>query len=458
MLVGYVAQLADPIAHRHLPYLYGGYRLATLQPRCMAETSTQTETNIFTSMDKIEKAIEDIREGKFVIVVDDEDRENEGDFIIAAEKITPEKVNFMLQHGRGVLCVPLPETRCAELDLVHQVSNNTSMLGTPFTVTVDKLAGCTTGVSAEDRAATIRALADPASRPQDFGRPGHINPLYAQERGVLQRAGHTEAAVDLARLAGLQPVAALIEIMNEDGTMARMPDLEIVAEKYGLSLVSIKDLIAYRMRENLSPGNEAAQPTVLVERGETVSLPTEYGDFLLTPFRELTTGLEHIALVKGEWEDNEPILCRVHSSCMTGDIFASKRCECGEQLHKAMQMVEQEGKGIIVYMNQEGRGIGLMNKIRAYKLQEQGEDTVEANIHLGFQPDERNYGVGAQILQLLGAHKLRLMTNNPIKRIGLESFGIEIVENIPIEITPNPYNLRYMRTKKEKMHHNLNLV
>ena len=409
-------------------------------------------------MDKIEKAIEDIREGKFVIVVDDEDRENEGDFIIAAEKITPEKVNFMLQHGRGVLCVPLPETRCAELDLVHQVSNNTSMLGTPFTVTVDKLAGCTTGVSAEDRAATIRALADPASRPQDFGRPGHINPLYAQERGVLQRAGHTEAAVDLARLAGLQPVAALIEIMNEDGTMARMPDLEIVAEKYGLSLVSIKDLIAYRMRENLSPGNEAAQPTVLVERGETVSLPTEYGDFLLTPFRELTTGLEHIALVKGEWEDNEPILCRVHSSCMTGDIFASKRCECGEQLHKAMQMVEQEGKGIIVYMNQEGRGIGLMNKIRAYKLQEQGEDTVEANIHLGFQPDERNYGVGAQILQLLGAHKLRLMTNNPIKRIGLESFGIEIVENIPIEITPNPYNLRYMRTKKEKMHHNLNLV
>ena len=411
-------------------------------------------------MDKIEKAIEDIREGKFVIVVDDEDRENEGDFIIAAEKITPEKVNFMLQHGRGVLCVPLPETRCAELDLVHQVSNNTSMLGTPFTVTVDKLAGCTTGVSAEDRAATIRALADPASRPQDFGRPGHINPLYAQERGVLQRAGHTEAAVDLARLAGLQPVAALIEIMNEDGTMARMPDLEIVAEKYGLSLVSIKDLIAYRMSHPDTPASSSQQllNNTLVERGETVSLPTEYGDFLLTPFRELTTGLEHIALVKGEWEDNEPILCRVHSSCMTGDIFASKRCECGEQLHKAMQMVEQEGKGIIVYMNQEGRGIGLMNKIRAYKLQEQGEDTVEANIHLGFQPDERNYGVGAQILQLLGAHKLRLMTNNPIKRIGLESFGIEIVENIPIEITPNPYNLRYMRTKKEKMHHNLNLV
>ena len=411
-------------------------------------------------MHTIEQAIEDIREGKFVIVVDDEDRENEGDFIIAAEKITPEKVNFMLQHGRGVLCVPLPESRCADLGLMHQVSNNTSMLGTPFTVTVDKLAGCSTGVSAEDRAATIRALADPASKPEDFGRPGHINPLYAQERGVLQRAGHTEAAVDLARLAGLQPVAALIEIMNEDGTMARMPDLEIVAEKYGLSLVSIKDLIAYRMSHTEQSLNQTAQPlnNALVERGETVMLPTEFGDFMLTPFRELTTGLEHIALIKGEWTADEPILCRVHSSCMTGDIFGSKRCECGEQLHKAMQMVEKEGKGIIVYMNQEGRGIGLMNKIRAYKLQEQGEDTVEANIHLGFQADERNYGVGAQILQLLGARKLRLMTNNPIKRIGLESFGIEIVENIPIEIAPNPYNLRYMRTKKEKMHHNLNLV
>ena len=411
-------------------------------------------------MEKIEKAIEDIREGKFVIVVDDEDRENEGDFIIAAEKITPEKVNFMLQHGRGVLCVPLPETRCAELDLVHQVSNNTSMLGTPFTVTVDKLEGCTTGVSAEDRAATIRALADPTSTPQTFGRPGHINPLYAQERGVLQRAGHTEAAVDLARLAGLQPVAALIEIMNEDGTMARMPQLEKVAEQYGLSLISIKDLIAYRVNNSLQPLHDATQPlhNTLVERGETVSLPTEYGEFMLTPFRELTTGLEHIVLVKGEWAADEPILCRVHSSCMTGDIFASKRCECGEQLHKAMQMVEKEGKGIIVYMNQEGRGIGLMNKIRAYKLQEQGDDTVEANVHLGFQPDERNYGVGAQILQQMSARKLRLMTNNPIKRIGLESFGIEIVENIPIEIAPNPYNLRYMRTKKEKMHHNLNLV
>ena len=414
-------------------------------------------------MDTIEKAIEDIREGKFVIVVDDEDRENEGDFIIAAEKITPEKVNFMLQHGRGVLCVPLPESRCADLGLMHQVSNNTSMLGTPFTVTVDKLEGCSTGVSAEDRAATIRALADPASKPETFGRPGHINPLYAQERGVLKRAGHTEAAVDLARLAGLQPVAALIEIMNEDGTMARMPDLEKVSEKYGLSLISIKDLIAYRMKEQEDANSQLSTlnsqlSTALVERGETVSLPTEFGDFMLTPFRQLSNGLEHIVLVKGEWQADEPILCRVHSSCMTGDIFGSKRCECGEQLHKAMQMVDKEGKGIIVYLNQEGRGIGLMNKIRAYKLQEQGEDTVEANIHLGFQPDERDYGVGAQILQQMGASKLRLMTNNPIKRVGLESFGIEIVENIPIEITPNPYNLRYMRTKKEKMHHNLNLV
>ena len=411
-------------------------------------------------MNTIQQAIDDIREGKFVIVVDDEDRENEGDFIIAAEKITPEKVNFMLKYGRGVLCVPLPESRCAQLGLMHQVSSNTSMLGTPFTVTVDKLEGCTTGVSAEDRAATILALADPASRPETFGRPGHINPLYAQENGVLKRAGHTEAAVDLARLAGLQPVAALIEIMNEDGTMARMPDLEKVAEQYGLSLVSIKDLIAYRM--NHDKPSESSEPskrfTSLVERGETVSLPTAYGEFMLTPFRQLNNGLEHVALVKGQWDEHEAILCRVHSSCMTGDIFGSMRCECGEQLHQAMQMVNQAGKGIILYMNQEGRGIGLMNKIRAYKLQEQGEDTVEANVHLGFRPDERDYGVGAQILQLLGARQLRLITNNPVKRVGLESYGIEIVENVPIEIAPNPYNQLYMRTKKEKMNHNLNLV
>lgn len=406
-------------------------------------------------MHTIDQAIEDFKQGKFVIVVDDEDRENEGDFIIAAEKITPEKVNFMLKNGRGVLCAPLPQSRCAELGLIHQVTNNTSMLGTPFTVTVDKLEGCTTGVSAADRAATIRALADPASTADTFGRPGHINPLYANPRGVLQRAGHTEAAVDLARLAGLRPAAALIEIMNPDGTMARMPQLEQVAKQYDLKLISIKDLIAYRLaNDSQRPGEEAP----LVEKGETVFLPTEYGQFMLTPFRQLSNGLEHIVLVKGEWKEDEPILCRVHSSCVTGDIFSSKRCECGEQLHKAMQMIEKEGKGIVVYMNQEGRGIGLMNKIRAYKLQEQGEDTVEANIHLGFKPDERDYGVGAQILRMMGAKKLRLMTNNPVKRVGLESYGIEIVENVSIEITPNPYNLRYMQTKKEKMHHDLKLV
>ncbi|MBQ6747970.1 MAG: bifunctional 3,4-dihydroxy-2-butanone-4-phosphate synthase/GTP cyclohydrolase II [Paludibacteraceae bacterium] len=415
----------------------------------------------------IEEALDDFREGKFVIVVDDEDRENEGDFIIAAEKITPEKVNFMLQHGRGVLCCPITEQRCAELDLMHQVANNTSMLGTPFTVTVDKLEGCSTGVSAADRAATIRALADPASRPETFGRPGHINPLYARTGGVLQRAGHTEAGVDLARLAGLYPAAALIEIMNEDGTMARMPQLQEVAREFGLKIITIKDLIAYRLSKESkkSPEESSSKSEVscqtnasLIERGETVFLPTQNGEFMLTPFRDLTTGLEHVALTKGEWEAGEPVLCRVHSSCMTGDIFGSQRCECGEQLHRAMKMIEAEGRGIIVYMNQEGRGIGLMNKIRAYKLQEQGEDTVEANVHLGFRPDERDYGVGAQILREMGAHKLRLMTNNPVKRVGLESYGIEIVENVPIEIQPNRWNERYMRTKKEKMHHNLKLV
>ncbi len=416
----------------------------------------------------IEEALEDFRQGKFVIVVDDEDRENEGDFIIAAEKITPEKVNFMLQHGRGVLCCPITEARCAQLDLMHQVANNTSMLGTPFTVTVDKLEGCTTGVSAADRAATILALADPASKPETFGRPGHINPLYAKVGGVLQRAGHTEAGVDLARLAGLQPAAALIEIMNADGTMARMPQLQEVAKKFGLKIITIKDLIAYRLNkgERLKVKGEGAEDQSLneplndglIERGETVFLPTQNGEFMLTPFRDLTTGLEHVVLSKGEWTKDEPILCRVHSSCMTGDIFGSKRCECGEQLTKAMQMIEAEGRGLIVYMNQEGRGIGLMNKIRAYKLQEQGEDTVEANVHLGFRPDERDYGVGAQILREMNACKLRLMTNNPVKRVGLESYGIEIVENVPIEIAPNRWNERYMRTKKEKMHHDLKLV
>ena len=404
----------------------------------------------------IEEALADFREGKFVIVVDDEDRENEGDFIIAAEKITPEKVNFMLQHGRGVLCCPITEQRCAELDLMHQVTNNTSMLGTPFTVTVDKLEGCTTGVSAADRAATIQALADPNSKPETFGRPGHINPLYAKAGGVLQRAGHTEAGVDLARLAGLHPAAALIEIMNEDGTMARMPQLQEVAKEFNLKIITIKDLIAYRLRkgERLMVKGERS----LVEKGETVFLPTQNGEFMLTPFRDLTTGLEHVVLTKGEWTEDEPVLCRVHSSCMTGDVFGSMRCECGEQLARAMQMIEAEGRGIIVYMNQEGRGIGLMNKIRAYKLQEQGEDTVEANVHLGFRPDERDYGVGAQILREMGAHKLRLMTNNPVKRVGLESYGIEIVENVPIEIQPNKWNERYMRTKKDKMHHDLKLV
>ncbi|MBQ9296478.1 MAG: 3,4-dihydroxy-2-butanone-4-phosphate synthase [Paludibacteraceae bacterium] len=415
----------------------------------------------------IEEALDDFRQGKFVIVADDEDRENEGDFIIAAEKITPEKVNFMLQHGRGVLCCPITEERCAELDLMHQVANNTSMLGTPFTITVDKLEGCTTGVSAADRAATIRALADPSSKPETFGRPGHINPLYAKAGGVLQRAGHTEAGVDLARLAGLQPAAALIEIMNPDGTMARMPQLQEVAREFDLKIITIKDLIAYRLRNepsreaSLTEGQANASAkgsSGLIERGETVFLPTMNGEFMLTPFRDLTTGLEHVVLTKGQWKPGEPVLCRVHSSCMTGDIFGSQRCECGEQLTKAMQMIENEGQGIIVYMNQEGRGIGLMNKIRAYKLQEQGEDTVEANLHLGFRPDERDYGVGAQILREMGALKLRLMTNNPVKRVGLESYGIEIVENIPIEIQPNRWNERYMRTKKEKMHHNLKLI
>ena len=394
----------------------------------------------------IEEALEDFREGKFLIVVDDEDRENEGDFIIAAEKITPEAVNFMLKNGRGVLCTPLPISRCKELELERQVSNNTSMLGTPFTVTVDFLEGCSTGVSIHDRAATIRALADPNVKPEAFGRPGHINPLYAQERGVLRRAGHTEASVDLARLAGLYPAAALIEIMNEDGTMARMPDLQLVAQKYGIKLITIKDLIAYRLRTES-----------LVEKGEEAMLPTHYGNFKIIPFRQKSNGLEHVALVKGEWEKDEPVLVRVHSSCMTGDIFGSCRCECGEQLHKAMELVEKEGKGAIVYLNQEGRGIGLMDKIRAYKLQEEGLDTVDANLHLGYQADERDYGVGANILREIGITKMRLMSNNPVKRIGLEGYGLEIVENVPIEIEKNQYNEQYLKTKKERMGHTLHL-
>ena len=398
-------------------------------------------------LDSIEEAIEDFRQGKMVIVVDDEDRENEGDLIVAAEKITPEQVNFMLKNARGVLCVPLTISRCRELELNHQVEQNTSMLGTPFTITVDKLEGCSTGVSIEDRCATIRALADPDSVPETFGRPGHINPLYAQDAGVLRRSGHTEAAVDLARLAGLQPAAALMEIMSDDGSMARLPELRRKADEWGMKLVSIRDLIAYRLA--------SAQ---LVEQGVEVDMPTAYGHFRLIPFRQKSNGLEHIAIIKGDVTTDDPVLVRVHSSCATGDIFASKRCDCGEQLHKAMQMIEKEGRGAVIYLNQEGRGIGLMDKIRAYKLQEEGLDTVEANIHLGHDADERDYGVGAQILNLLGIHKMRLMTNNPVKRIGLEGYGLEIVENVPIEVEPNPYNLRYMHTKKERMDHNLKLV
>ena len=395
-------------------------------------------------LSSIEAALDDFRQGKFVIVVDDEDRENEGDFITAAEMITPEKVNFMLRNGRGVLCAPITMSRAAELELDHQVEDNTSMLGTPFTVTVDLLEGCTTGVSTHDRAATIRALADPNRKPTDFGRPGHINPLYAQDKGVLRRAGHTEAAVDLARLAGLKPAAALIEILNEDGTMARMPQLKEVAREHGLKIISIRDLIAYRLKQES-----------LVERGVEADMPTADGHFHIIPFRQKSNGLEHVVLYKGEWTEDEPILVRMHSSCMTGDIFGSQRCDCGEQLHKAMQMIEQEGKGLIVYLSQEGRGIGLMNKIAAYKLQEQGDDTVDANIHLGFRPDEREYGVGAQILREMGVGKLRLITNNLVKRVGLESYGLEIMENVPIVVEPNEYNRRYLETKKTRMGHKL---
>ncbi len=394
----------------------------------------------------IEEAIKDFRQGKFVIVVDDEDRENEGDFITPAEMITPEKINFMLREGRGVLCAPITISRARELGLPHQVEHNTSMLGTPFTITVDKLEGCTTGVSASDRAATIRALADPMSTPETFGRPGHINPLYAQDNGVLRRAGHTEAAIDLARLAGLNPAAALIEILNPDGTMARMPQLQEKAKQLGLKLIQIKDLIAYRI-----------QRETLVEQGVEADLPTDYGHFRIIPFRQKSNGLEHVALIKGTWTKDEPVLVRMHSSCATGDIFGSKRCDCGEQLHRSMQMIDKEGKGCIVYLLQEGRGIGLMNKIAAYKLQEQGLDTVDANIHLGFDPDLRDYGVGAQILRDLGIGKVRLITNNPVKRVGLEGYGLEVVENVPIEIVPNEYNKYYLKTKKERMGHMLHI-
>ncbi len=398
-------------------------------------------------LDTIEEALESFRNGKFVIVVDDEDRENEGDLIIAAEKVTPAHVNFMVTNARGELCAPLTIKRCHELNLPHQVEDNTSMLGTPFTVTVDKLPGCTTGVSAHDRAATINALADPTSTPDMFGRPGHVHPLYAQNEGVLRRAGHTEAAIDLARLAGMQPAAALIEILNEDGTMARLPQLRKKADEWGLKLVSIRDLIDYRLRGDLP-----------VEMGTEVDLPTAYGHFRLIPFRQKDNGLEHIAIIKGDIKaSDKPVLVRVHSSCATGDIFGSMRCDCGEQLHRAMEMIEKEGAGAIVYLNQEGRGIGLMDKIRAYKLQEEGLDTVDANLHLGHKADERDYGVGALILRMLGITKMRLMTNNPVKRRGLEGYGLEIDGIVPIEVEPNEYNRRYMTTKQERMGHALHL-
>ena len=399
-------------------------------------------------LNTIEEALEDFRNGEFVIVVDDADRENEGDFIIAAEKVTPEKINFMMRYGRGVLCAPITEDRAKELELEMQVPNNTSVHETPFTVTVDRLGnGCTTGVSMYDRCQTILALADPKTTPGDLGRPGHICPLRARNKGVLRRAGHTEAAVDLARLSGLQPAAALIEIINEDGTMARLPQLWEVAQRFGLKIITIKDLIAYRLRSES-----------IVERGEEVMMPTQWGQFRLIPFKQKSNGLEHIVLFKGDISDGNPVLVRVHSSCATGDIFGSMRCECGEQLHRSMELIEQEGRGLIVYLNQEGRGIGLMEKIKAYKLQEEGLDTVEANLHLGHMADERDYGVGAQILQQLGVQQMRLMSNNPIKRVGLEGYGLEVVETIPLEIQPNEYNAFYMQTKKERMGHILHNV
>ena len=396
----------------------------------------------------IEEALEDFREGKFLIVVDDEDRENEGDFVMAAEKVTPEHINFMMTHGRGVLCAPITEERCKELELEMQVGDNTSFLGTPFTVAVDKLGGgCSTGVSMFDRAETIKALANPNTRPSDLGRPGHVNPLRARSKGVLRRSGHTEAAVDLARLSGLYPAGALIEIINEDGTMARLPDLIKVAEKFDIKIICIKDLITYRLKTES-----------IIEKGEEVDMPTEYGHFRLIPFRQKSNGLEHIALIKGDLSSDQPALVRVHSSCATGDIFGSLRCECGEQLHQSMQMVENEGCGAVVYLSQEGRGIGLMEKMKAYKLQEEGLDTVDANIHLGHKADERDYGVGAEILRAIGITEMRLLTNNPVKRIGLEAYGLKIIENIAIEATPNPFNEFYMKTKKEKMGHQLHNI
>ena len=399
-------------------------------------------------LNSIEEAIEDFTAGKFVIVVDDEDRENEGDFITAAELITPEKVNFMMRYGRGVLCTPITEDRAAQLELNMQVHENTSLHETPFTVTVDLIGhGCTTGVSMYDRAMTIKALADPNTKPTDLARPGHVNPLRARNRGVLRRAGHTEAAIDLARLAGLQPVGALIEIINEDGTMARLPQLVEIAKQWDMKIISIEDLIAYRLKTDC-----------IVEEGVRAKLPTEWGMFDIIPFRQKSNGLEHIALIKGDISTTKPTLVRMHSSCATGDIFGSLRCECGEQLHKAMEIIEKEGTGVVVYLNQEGRGIGLMDKIKAYKLQEEGLDTVEANLHLGHKADERDYGVGAQILRALGVTEMRLLTNNPVKRVGLEAYGLKVVETVPLEIKPNKYNEKYMHTKKVRLGHDLHNV
>ena len=395
----------------------------------------------------IEEAIEDFRNGKFVIVVDDEDRENEGDFIMAAEKITPEHVNFMLKNGRGVLCAPITEQRCHELQLDMQVHDNTSLLGTPFTVTVDNLLdGCTTGVSMHDRASTIRALANPATKAENLGRPGHINPLRARNGGVLVRAGHTEAAVDLARLAGLYPAGALIEIINDDGTMARMPQLQETARRFGMKIITIKDLIAYRVAHE-----------TLIRKEEEVFLPTQWGNFQLIAYTQLDNGNTHMVLKKGEWNSDEPVLVRVHSSCATGDIFGSCKCDCGEQLHRAMEMIEAEGKGLIAYMSQEGRGIGLVNKLKAYHLQEQGFDTVDANLKLGFKADERDYGIGAQILRDQHISKMRLITNNPVKRTGLEGYGLEVTEIVPCVVKPNKYNERYLKTKQDRMGHTLHI-
>ncbi len=407
----------------------------------MAESQYNKEFKLNT----IDEALEDLRNGKVIIVVDDEDRENEGDFVVAAETVTPEIVNFMARYGRGLICAPLPPSRCKELDLELMVGTNTALHETPFTVSVDLNGhGCTTGISASDRAKTIQALVNDDTKPEDLGRPGHIFPLRAKEKGVLRRAGHTEAVVDLTRLAGLKPGGALVEILNEDGTMARMPELMVIAEKFDLKIISIADLIKYRLKQE-----------TIIDVGQKVKMPTDFGNFKLIPFRQKSNGLEHVALVKGEWNEDESILVRVHSSCVTGDIFGSQRCDCGDQLHRSMEMIDKEGKGVIVYLNQEGRGIGLFNKMHAYKLQEEGQDTIEANHSLGFEADERDYGVGASILKEIGVSKMRLLTNNPIKRKGLEAYGLQIIENIPIVIKANEHNEFYLKTKRDKMGHEL---